>query len=148
MSTLKGTLTDFALDALNDFPVQLFFTASQAAVKNGRILTDKPVEANVASNGSFSVTLESTDGMIPTGVYYTASIDQGMRHYDVLGLRIYLPEGEWRISDLPGTPLSAYTVLVSLDPPPVGYHGWYLNSGTGSPDDTSKSGTGMLSIAS
>lgn len=57
------------------------------------------------------------------------------------------------ISELGGPDLTAYSVLVSLDPPPPGYKGWYLNAAgegndPGDPDDPESSGTGILEIVS
>ena len=61
--------------------------------------------------------------------------------------------GGGSISDLDGPDLSAHSVLVSLDPPPPGYRGWYLNAPgpglpPGDPDDPASSGTGILEIVS
>src|SRR5690606_33558062 len=126
-----------------------FFTPSHGGVKGSKLLTDKPVEATLDQpTGVWTVPLESTDGIVPAGAFYTVSIDQGMHHFDVLELRIYLPEGTWTLGTLPGAPLQPNYVLVSLSPPPVGYRGWYLNSGIGDPNNPAESGTGILEIVS
>lgn len=57
------------------------------------------------------------------------------------------------IGNLAGPNLTTYSVLVSLDPPPAGYKGWYLNAPgaglpPGDPDDPESSGTGILEIVS
>ena len=57
------------------------------------------------------------------------------------------------ISELAPVDLTIYSVLVSLDPPPPGYRGWYLNAPgpgqpPGDPDDPASSGTGILEIVS
>ena len=153
MAALSGTLLDFGITPLAGIPTRLEFVASEAGSKDGTLFTAKPVLVNVAPDGAWSVELESTDGMIPAGIYYTIRINQGYSWWDFYGVKVFLPDGEWTVDTLPGAPLAAENVLVSLDPPPVGYRGWYLNAPgpgnpPGDPDDPESSGTGILEIVS
>ncbi len=150
MANVTGKLSDFGLQALKE--PRLLFTASEAGVKAGRLFASTPVAANVLSDGTFTVSLEPTDGVTPE-VFYTVSVEHlqasgTYTHFDVLGLKIFVPITGGVIGDLPGIPLSPYYVLVSLDPPPVGYVGWYLNAGLGDPDNVALSGTGILEMVS
>jgi len=57
------------------------------------------------------------------------------------------------IDELAPTALTTGSVLISLDDPPPGYRGWYLNAPgpgqpLGDPDDVASSGTGILEIVS
>ena len=57
------------------------------------------------------------------------------------------------IGELASKDLTTYSVLVSLNPPPPGYVGWYLNApgpgmDPGDPDDPASSGTGILEMVS
>ena len=157
MPLVYGTLSDFSLQSLVPYYPVLKFTPSGPGVKGRRLFSERPVEAPVASDGSSSVVLESTDGVVPK-VWYTVSIEylnSGGEYtsLDVLGYRLYVPAPGGAIGDLPDAPLSADTVLVSLSPPPAGYKGWYLNAPgpgnpPGDPDDPASSGTGILEIVS
>ncbi|WP_431863033.1 hypothetical protein [Microbacterium algeriense] len=157
MATIYGTLSDFGLDALTPYMPVVRFTPSGAGVKGKRLFAERPVDATVSSNGDFAVLLEPTDGVTPP-VWYTVSIEylnEGGRYtsYDVLGYKLRVPAPGGAIGELPDVPLSPDTVLVSLDPPPPGYKGWYLNAPgpgnpPGDPDDPATSGTGVLEIVS
>lgn len=157
MPTITFTLSDFGLDSLASKSPTVKFVPSGAGVHGTRLFTSTPVLATLTgSNGT--VTLSETDGVVPA-VWYTIQIEHlktggEYTHFDVVGLRIFVPPGySGPISELPGLPLSAATVLVSLDPPPPGYKGWYLNAPgpclpPGDPDNPASSGTGILEIVS
>lgn len=151
-------LTDFGLQSLVDRGPRVLFEPSSAATKGARIFPSTPIESIPDATGRGVVTLESTDGVVPK-IHYTVSIEHlhpggQYTHYDLLNLQLYVPEDYYgSIADLPGAPLSANTVLVSLDPPPAGYKGWYLNAPgpgnpLGDPNDPASSGTGILEIVS
>ena len=133
MSVLTFTLSDFGLASLEPFIPTVRFVGSSAGVKGGRLFTTTPVSATPIGGGAYTVTLEATDGVVPE-VWYTVQIEHlqpggKFSHFDVLNYRIFLPDGyEGPISGLPGVPLSPTNVLVSPDPPPPGYKGWWLYS--------------------
>lgn len=150
MARVYGDLSDFGLQALSRPTV--LFTPTGPGVKAGKLLSTTPVPAIVASSGAFMVDLEPTDGVVPE-VFYTVSIEHlqpggQFTHFDLVGLQFHVSVAGGRIGELPGVPLSPYFVLVSLDPPPPGYKGWYLNAGVGSPDNPAESGTGILEMVS
>lgn len=133
MATLTGTLSDFELDALvGKFP-RIRFVPSGPGVNQDRVLTSTPIEVVPDAAGAWSVSLHATDGVVPD-VWFEVLIEhfQGSgvpSHWDRLDLRIFLPDGyDGPLAELPGTPLAPNTVYVSLDPPPVGYTGWWLYS--------------------
>lgn len=132
MATIYGTLTDFGLQTLTPYKPVLKFTPSGPGVKGRRLFSERPVEVPVASDGSFSVLLEPTDGVAPK-VWYTVSIEylnDGGQYtsLDILGYRLFVPAPGGPIGEIPGAPLSADTVLVGLTPPPPGFKGWWLYS--------------------
>lgn len=157
MATVYGTLSDFGLQSLAPYNPVVKFLPSGPGVRGQHLFSSTPITANVASNGSFSVLLEPTVGVMPD-VWYNVSIEHlnaggEYTHFDLLGykLRVIPPGGE--IGDMPDAPLSTSTVLVSLAPPPEGYKGWYLNAAgpgqdPGDPNDPASSGTGILEIVS
>lgn len=132
MAVVTFTLTDFGLETLTDKSPRVIFTPSSAGVKGAQLFPTTPIVAIPDAAGNGSVTLESTDGVVPT-VWYTVSIEHlqpggKYTHYDVLNYRMFVPEQGGPIGSLPGAPLSPQSVLVSLDPPPPGYRGWWLYS--------------------
>ena len=157
MATIYGDLFDFGMQSLAPFRPILRFTPSGPGLKGSKLFAARPVEVEVSPSGAFAVLLEPTYGVVPEA-WYTVSIEYlnpGGRYtsYDILGYRLRVPAPGGTIGDLPDIPLSPDTVLVSLDPPPPGYTGWYLNAPgpgrpTGDPDDPASSGTGILEIVS
>lgn len=157
MVLVYGTLSDFGLQSLAAGSPRVVFTPSGAGTLGRRLFSSDPVVAYPATDGSFTVDLQPTDGIVPE-VWYTVSIEhlkQGgqFTHYDVLGYRLFVPIIGGELGNLPEAPLSPSTVLVSLDPPPPGYKGWYLNApgpaeDPGDPNDPASSGTGILEIVS
>lgn len=133
MAVVTFTLTDFGLQSLSDRSPRVIFTPSGAGVKGTRLFPSTPIVVIPDSAGAGSATLEATDGVVPAA-WYTVSIEHlqpggEYTHFDVLNLRLYIPEGyNGPLAQLPGTPLSPNTVLVSLDAPPAGYKGWWLYS--------------------
>lgn len=132
MAVVTGTLSDFGLQSLVGKSPIITFTASSAGVKGGRLFSTTPIRVTPDAAGAFSVTLEATDGVVPE-VWYQVGIEHlqtggEYTHYDVLGYRLYVPDAGGQIGSLPGVPLSPQNVLVSLDPPPPGYRGWWLYS--------------------
>ena len=132
MAVVTGTLSDFGLQSLVGRDPIVTFTASSAGVKGGRLFTSTPIKVTPDAAGAVSVNLEPTDGVVPE-VWYRVSIEHlqlggEYTHFDLLDFRLYVPEVGGPIGSLPGTPLSPFYVLVSLDPPPAGYRGWWLYS--------------------
>lgn len=132
MAVVTFTLTDFGLETLTDKSPRVIFTPSSAGVKGAQLFPTTPIVTIPDAAGNGSVTLEATDGVVPT-VWYSVSIEHlqpggEYTHYDVLGYRLFVPEVGGPIGSLPGAPLSPQSVLVSLDPPPPGYKGWWLYS--------------------
>lgn len=132
MAVVTFTLTDFGLATLTGKSPRVIFTPSSAGVKGARLFPTTPIVVIPDASGNGSVTLEATDGVVPT-VWYNLSIEYlqpggEFTHYDLLGFRVFVPEVGGPIGGLPSTPLSPLYVLVSLDPPPAGYRGWWLYS--------------------
>ncbi|PMC04169.1 hypothetical protein CJ226_09190 [Microbacterium sp. UMB0228] len=132
MATITFTLSDFGLASLAPLFPTVTFVPSGPGVADGRLFSSTPVEAMLAGD-SGTVTLAPTDGVVPA-VWYTVHITHlnagGVpTHFDLLDLRILVPaEYVGPITGLPGVPISPTTVLVSLDPPPPGYKGFWLYS--------------------
>lgn len=132
MAVVTFTLTDFGLQTLTGKSPRVIFTPSSAGVKGARLFPTTPIVVIPDAAGNGTVTLEPTDGVVPT-VWYTVSIEHlqpggEYTHYDVLGYRLYVTDQGGPIGSMPGVPLSPSSVLVSLDPPPAGYKGWWLHS--------------------
>lgn len=158
VGTITYELSDFGLATFAGKLPKVMFTASGPGVKGNRLLASTPIVSIPNAAGAGTVTLESTDGVTPE-VWYEVSIEHLQpggkhNHYEVVNLRIYIPDGYYGpLAALPDAPLSAQTVLVSLNPPPPGYKGWYLNAPgpglpPGDPDNPASSGTGILEIVS
>lgn len=157
MAVVTGTLTDFGLQSLADKSPTVIFKFTGAGTLGSNLFASTPVVVTPAADGTFSVDLQPTDGVVPAG-WYTVSIEhlkEGGKytHFDVLGYKLFVPITGGALGDLPDAPLSPATVLVSLDPPPPGYKGWYLNAAgpgepPGDPNDPASSGTGILEIVS
>lgn len=133
MPTITFTLSDFGLASLaSKFPT-VRFIPSQAGIAGDRLFSTTPIEVTPDPAGVGVVELAATDGVVPE-VWYTVQIHHlnsgGVpTHFDVLGLRIFIPtDYDGPLTGLPGVPLGPNTVLVSLDPPPPGYKGWWLYS--------------------
>lgn len=133
MATITFTLSDFGLQSLaSKFPV-VRFAPSGAGIHGGNIFFSTPVEVVPDAAGNAVVELVPTEGVVPV-VWYEVQIEHlgpggQYTHFDVLDLRIHIPEGyNGPLSKLPNVPLSPTTVLVSLDQPPAGYRGWWLYS--------------------
>lgn len=132
MPTITFTLSDFGLASLaSKFPT-VKFVPSGAGVAGSRLFASTPVTAVMVGDAG-TVTLSATDDVAPT-VWYSVQIEHlnpggEYSHFDILGFRVFVPTGYvGPISGMPGTPLSPSSVLVSLDPPPASYKGWWLYS--------------------
>lgn len=157
MVAVTYTLTDFGLQTLTGKSPRVIFTPSGAGVKIEQLFPSTPIVSIPDASGHGVVDLEPTDGVVPS-VWFTVSIEHlqpggQYTHYDVLDYRLFVPYGGGEIGSLPDAPLSPSTVLVSLDPPPAGYVGFYLNAAgpnedPGDPNDPASSGTGILEIVS
>lgn len=132
MARVYGTLTDFGLQALIGRAPKVTFVPSGPGVRARQLFSSTPVEATVLADGSWSVELTPTDGVVPE-TWYSIRIEHlnpggEYTHFDVLDWRVYVPADGGPIGGLPGVPLSADTVLVGLSTPPPGYRGWWLYS--------------------
>lgn len=132
MATVTYTLTDFGLQALTNKAPRVLFRGSSAGVKAQRLFPSTPIVSIPDASGNGSVNLEPTDGMVPV-VWYEVSIEHLLEggsytHFDILGYRLYVTEQGGPIGSMPGGPLSPNMVVVSLDPPPAGFKGWWLYS--------------------
>lgn len=133
MPTITGTLSDFGLSPLSGASPRITFMPSGAGAESHRLFSSTPVKVEPDASGAFSVELQSTDGVVPE-VLYTVQIEHlsaggAFTHFDVLGLRIFIPrEYDGPLTELPGVPLTPDTVLVSLDLPPQGFKGYWLYS--------------------
>lgn len=132
MPTITFTLSDFGLASLASKLPTVKFVPSGAGVAGDRLFASTPVTAVMVGDQG-TVTLAATDGVVPES-WYTVQIEHlnpggEYTHFDLLGIRIYVPtDYSGPITGMPGVPLGPNTVLVSLDPPPPGYKGWWLYS--------------------
>lgn len=132
MPTITFTLSDFGLASIASKLPTVKFVPSGAGIAGDRLFTSTPVTAVMVGDVG-TVTLAATDGVTPE-VWYTVQIEHlnpggEYTHFDLLGMQVLVPDGyEGPITGLPGVPLSPDSVLVSLDPPPAGYKGWWLYS--------------------
>lgn len=157
MALVTGELNDFGLQPLAAKDPRVIFTASSSGTLGRKLFSSDPIVVYPAPDGTFTVDLQPTDGVVPE-VWYEVSIEHlnesgRFTHYDVLGYRLFVPITGGELGDLPEAPLSPSTVLVSLDPPPPGYNGFYLNAAgpgvdPGDPNDPTSSGTGIFEIVS
>lgn len=131
MPTVTGKLADVGLEPLAGFsPVLQFAPSEPAADSTGRIFASKPVEVTPASNGSFSVTLASTDGIIPARAHWVMSIGfrnpdgymsgSGYFSKDFPDWPIRVPAAGGVLADLIDLPAAPDMVWVDITPPPEG----------------------------
>ncbi|MFJ2506337.1 hypothetical protein [Microbacterium sp. NPDC087592] len=132
MPTITFTLSDFGLASLASKLPTVKFVPSGAGVAGDRLFSSTPVAAVMVGDQG-TVTLAATDGVAPKA-WYTIRIEHlnpggEYTHFDILGMQIFIPDDyDGPLTGLPGVPLATNTVIVSLDPPPPGYKGWWLYS--------------------
>lgn len=142
MPTVTGTLTDIGLGALAPFnPVLQFAPSEPAVLADGTLFATRPVEVTPAADGTFSVTLATTDGVRPTRTRWLLSI--GWRNPDG-----YMSGAGYFSKDFPSWSLrvpsggGALSELIDLAPEPgvfyvgneapdpdAGYRIWFDTSG-------------------
>lgn len=134
---------------------ELWFRPKGAVVTDGALLTPREVKANLdLATGAFTVDLVAGSGVLYTPVLSwllnpdASTPQEQARGWAEWNFTINPYPNGGPIEQLANTDLTIFTVLVSLDPPPAGYKGWYLNAGPGDPNDPSQSGTGVLEIVS
>lgn len=101
MATVSGNLSDLELEPLSGRFPRLFFRLDRPAATGSNVIVTAKVQAIVDdTTGAFTVSVVSTDELIPAGVRYTITADwDAGQSLDVLtGLRI--PLGDWTMADL------------------------------------------------
>lgn len=142
MPVVTGTLTDIGLAPLAAFSPVVRFTPSEPAVSaDGKLFASKPVEVTPASNGAFSVTLATTDGVVPTAAHWVLSIGwrnpdgyttgSGFYPWDMPTWPIRVPAAGGLLADMLDVRASSDQVWVGATPPPEGrdYQFWIDISG-------------------
>lgn len=142
MPTVTGTLADIGLQDLAAFsPVLQFAPSEPAADSQGRIFATRPVEVVPASSGAFSVTLATTDGIIPARAHWVLSIGwrnpdgymagAGYFSKDFPSWPIRVPAAGGLLADMIDVPARSDMVWVGITPPPEsrGYLFWIDISG-------------------
>lgn len=140
---VTGEITDPGGYSLTEFDVTLKFMLSGAGESNGLVST-RPIDAPVTGK-RFAVNLVPTDEITPARWYTVlAEWRNASGNYTQITLweRFYVPSGGGDISTFPNRPLSADSVWVSLDPPPAGFRGWWLQSKPGNPAMGTDTGSG------
>lgn len=111
MPTVTGTLTDIGLAPLVGLEVRLRFTPSAPAVGiDGHVFASAPVDVTPASDGSFSVVLASTDGLLPVGTHWLVQVQfrqsttdtVGFTASDFLPFKLFVPNAGGNLGDLIG----------------------------------------------
>lgn len=146
---VTGFVTDFAGDAISGVQARLFFRANKPVLGDlGLQVRARWVEATLSDpTGYFTVYLDNTPGVFYTPVLQylndgTAPDPSGFEEW--INVRVFPGPVGGPITSLIAADLTIYTVLVSVDDPPVGYTGWWLHAGVGDPDDEEETGTGEL----
>lgn len=154
MAEVKFRLIDFGfVSVMGQMPIVEFvpgFQSGTAAVQSGsnRLLPSKPIAATLDSSGYGTVNLVPNQGTKPD-TWYTIRVTYpdsagNFTTLDLLDTRVWVPAEGGALETLPGMPPSPDYVLVSTDPPPEGYSGWYYSGGLGDPNDPLETGTGLL----
>ena len=133
MAVISGQLTDVGWVVLTDRAPTLRFhprAASGSLSRYGsRLLSHSPVDA-VITGTEWTVNLVPTVGMVPESWYELELIElddagQFIRSW-WWGARIYVEADGGPFASLPGGPMSAESVWVSLTEPPAGWRGYWL----------------------
>lgn len=127
MSTavVSGTLSDFGLDPIAGlYPEIEFRPSGPAAGSAGRLLVSEPVRATPASDGTFTVNLQTTDDLLPVGVHYKIEIrwlDSAGKYIkaDSPDWKLKVPSGGGSIADLLKLPIGSGFVIYSPTAPPT-----------------------------
>lgn len=137
--TITGTLTDLGLSALAAFNPEIRFIPHRASFKGAKFLSTKPIVTTPASNGAFSVQLESLEDTRPyTRVTVQArwqvpgsSGEQGWNSVDLIE-DFQIPPGGGAIGDIAALDFDPTAVWVSETAPPApALSTWWLHPLTG-----------------
>lgn len=130
---------------------ELWFRPRRESLNGDSLLTATDVRADLnATTGAFQVKLEAGPALLyrPWMRWLTNPHERDTDKWAFgfsewpFDINPYPIGGD--LSHLVKVEPSTLTVLVSLNPPPPGFTGWWLHSGPGDPDDTAQSGTGEL----
>lgn len=140
---VTGEITDPGGFSLTEYDVTLKFILSGAGESDGLVST-RPIEAALSWK-RFSVNLVPTDDMVPSR-WYTVIAEwrnpDGNYTQVTIWEKLFVPSGGGDISTFPNRPLASDAVWVSLNPPPSGFKGWWLESKPGNPAMGTDTGSG------
>lgn len=137
--TITGTLSDLGLVSLAAFNPEIRLVPHRASFKGAKFLSTKPVVAIPASNGAFSMQVESLEDTRP---YTRATLqawwqepgkpgEQGWNSVDLIE-DFQIPPGGGAIGDIAGLAFDPTKVIVSESEPwNPAYSTWWLNPVTG-----------------
>ena len=123
-AAVTGTLSDFGLQPIADqYPEIEFIPSGPAVASGGRLLITEPVSVKPASNGSFTVNLQTTDELVPVGTYYKMSVrwldGEEYIRADSPNWKLGVPSGGGAIADLIRFPFGPALSITSPTPPPI-----------------------------
>jgi hypothetical protein len=127
MATVTGKLLDFGLASINGLnPVITFRANKPATTTTGSFLATNPITVTPASDGTFSVSLSTTDDLVTGDVYYTISADWrapdlNYMRADYPDWKVYVPSGGGNIADLIKQPVNRSIVITSPTNPGPNY---------------------------
>jgi hypothetical protein len=132
LATVTGTLTDFGLAALAAYSPQLIFTPSGPAINTTSLLGTRPITVTPAADGTFTVTLATTEDMQPA-TWYTISAQWlnstgGYIGRDFPEWQLFVPTAGGNITALLSIPTNPAQVWVNPVAPANPTPGtWWLN---------------------
>jgi hypothetical protein len=114
-----GKLLNFGLANINGLNPVLTFQANKPAITTtGSYLATDPITVTPSSDGTFTVSLSTTDDLVTDDVYYTISAkwqapDLNYIRADFPEWRLYVPSGGGNIADLIKQPTNRSMVIKS-----------------------------------
>jgi hypothetical protein len=150
-----GALTDIGLGNLGGWQPEMTVRPKVSAFGPDGLVSDVRVPVALAA-GAFTMNLIPSGDLTPVaggtaGVPYVVEVGRFELAEDLQKIwhgtetwEFTAVDGGGNVGDMTDFAAAPNSVLVSLDPPPPGYKGWYLN---GSVDDPNV-GTGILEMVS
>ena len=130
MAVVSYTLSDMGLASLAAYSPRLVFTPSGPAVKGSILFASRPIGSTPNTFGEGTVTLSSTETMIPE-TWYTLTItwlDSAGNYIskDFPDWKIRVPAADGDLSDMIDAPAPGYLIWFGPEPPinPSEYTGW------------------------
>ncbi len=134
--TYTGKLTDYGGAPFPGARPSLYVTPVEAGFTNTGVLARKRIPVTVASNGNFSVQLESSAAVKPEAIYVLTCVwlntDGGAAESSEWA-RFRAAVGGGNIGELAQTPSTPWAISYGYGPPPRGLTGLYIDISKANP---------------